>query len=170
MPDAKLLKKQRVVLFNYIDRVRLSIIESQNNVKPPLRASGKLQASLVVDVNPKSDKAFLSSHPDNYLATTYDGVGTPPNQVFPWRQLNQWLRFKGIQGVRDKRGRFLPRNSIAYLMALKIWKFGSAVHRGERAGVPIFTLLKKHLPRTSEEMAVLYAQDFADDVKKKLAQ
>ena len=167
---AKSLKRQqRDILHDYIDRVRKRIIFSQNNIKPPLRASGALQASMKVDVTQDGKSSFLSSA-GQYLATTFEGVGTRAGQIFPWRQLTQWLRFKGITGVRDRSGRFLPRKSIAYLMALKIWKFGSAVRRGDRKGVPIQRILKEELPKTSAALAEAYAQDFADDVKRKLEQ
>ena len=164
MPDIDNI--QHKILTDYIEQVKLAIIKSQNTLSPPLKASGNLQRSMKVIKGSHSDTAFLSA--DNYLSTTFAGVGIKKGTIFPYRQLIQWLRFKNISGVRDERGRFMPRKTIAYLMARKIWLEGSGVSRGTRPGVPINKILKQQLPATGRKLAQAYARDFANDVKKEL--
>lgn len=158
---------QREALEEYINDVRLDIIKEQNAAQPfPFRASGNLQAKMKVQYSTASDTAYLDS--PSYLPTTFQGNGVKPKKIFPFNQLIQWLRFKNIQGVRDERGRFLPRKSIAYLMARKIWMQGNALYRGERQGVPINKVLRRNLPDTAQKLAKAYAQEFIRQTKKEI--
>ena len=157
---------QAQILFDYVEVIRQEIITAQNNASPPLRASGRLQTSLKVSVGVHSDRAFLSSE-GNYLETTYDQVGIPAGQVFPFRQLlESWIPFK--PRFRNADGTFMSAKSAAYVVARKIWLFGSAVHRKTRRGIPIFAILRSNLPKTARRLAQAYARDFAADVKRRL--
>ena len=158
-------KIQVLILRKYIERVSKDIKTSQKEVDPALFASGNLQRSMKVHINSDMDSAFLTSDP--YLSTTFQGVGIKKGTIFPLRQVTQWLTYKPIV-PRDEQGRFLPRKSLAYLIARKIWLEGSAVARGDRQGVPIFDILKKNLPDTANDLAQAYARDFANKTKKEL--
>ena len=155
---------QGKILHDYIEDVKKQIILAQDVAQPALVASGNLQSSMKVTVGVHSDRAFLTA--DNYLATTFQGVGTRAGQVFPYRQLQQWVKFK--PRFRDPQGRFLSDKRAAYLVASKIWREGSAVRRGARQGVPINKILRANLPPTGRKLAQAYARDYANDVKKKL--
>ena len=149
------------ILKDYLERVKLDIIKSQNQLG--LKASGFSAAHLKFNKSQKKGQAFLVS--PVYLPLTFDGVGVKPFKIFPWRQLTQWLRFKPIGGVRDSRGRFIPRKSLAYLMASKIWQKGTAIFRGKK-GIPIKEILEKNLPETGREIAEAYARDLITDIRK----
>ena len=159
-------KIQSDILAEYIQNVIDAIKLAQDNAIPyQLKASGNLQESMKVVKGQHSDRAFLSA--DNYLSTTFQGVGVKKNKIFPLRQITQWLTYKPIV-PRDEQGRFLPRKSLAYLIARKIWLEGSAVARGDRQGVPINKILKAELPPTGRKLAQAYARDFANKTKKEL--
>ena len=146
----------------YLDNVKQAIITAQDSAKPyPFRYTG---FSKGMTVKAKGGKAFLSGA--NYLPTNFYGI--KPKKIFPWKQITQWLTKGGLINfpVRDAKGRFIPRKSLAYLIASKIWQKGSAVHRGERPGIPIKKILQVNLVETGNKMAEAYAKSFTDDLKK----
>ena len=55
------------------------------------------------------------------------GQGSPykySNNMPPTKALDKWVVRKGLEGVRDKKGRFIPRKSLMFLIARSIKKYG----------------------------------------------
>lgn len=42
----------------------------------------------------------------------------------PAKSFSQWVIRKGLKGVRDKQGRFIPRKSLQYLIARSVFTKG----------------------------------------------
>ena len=158
---------QQKILKDYIQEVINAIKLAQDTASPwALKASGQLQTSMKVLESPLSDKAFLSA--SSYLSTTFEGVGIRKG-IFPFRQIKNWLKIKGITVARDRTtGEFLSQERLAGAIASKIFLEGSAVRRKDRQGVPINKILRAKLPTTGRRLALAYAQDFANDVKQEL--
>jgi hypothetical protein len=46
------------------------------------------------------------------------------NKMPPPKAFAQWVVRKGLQGIRDKQGRFIPRKSLQYLIARSVYNNG----------------------------------------------
>jgi hypothetical protein len=46
------------------------------------------------------------------------------NKMPPPKAFAQWVIKKGLQGIRDKKGRFIPRKSLQYLIARSVYNNG----------------------------------------------
>lgn len=154
----------REIITDYLETVNIAIERAKQDSSPwPLIASGKSKNETKIVKGSKPGQILYLA--PGYLFTLFEGVGIGKNKIFPWAQITQWLRFKPISGVRDERGRFLPRRELAFLIAEKIWRLGSGVFRGTRTGVPIEKILEDNLPETGTKIAKAYQQEMLKQIR-----
>ena len=85
-------------------------------------ASGKLLNSIQYDVDVQNgDPTLVISYID-YFENVNLGRKKERRRV-PVSALVEWIKIRGIQG-RDKKGRFIPRLSLAFAIQTNIFKFG----------------------------------------------
>lgn len=106
----------------------------QNLTKKKKNASKELYNSLDYDLSVGPNSFSLSFKMEDYGEFQDKGVSgvkrkynTPykyTNKMPPPKAFAQWVVRKGLQGIRDKQGRFIPRKSLQYLIARSVYNNG----------------------------------------------
>ena len=106
----------------------------QNLTKKKKNASKELYNSLDYDLSVGPNSFSLTFEMEDYGEYQDKGVSgvnrkynTPykyTNKMPPPKAFAQWVVRKGLQGIRDKQGRFIPRKSLQYLIARSVYNNG----------------------------------------------
>tara|TARA_R100001460_G_scaffold22880_1_gene46437 strand:+ start:261 stop:749 length:489 start_codon:yes stop_codon:yes gene_type:complete len=126
------LKETRNALNNFakyvIKQARTNLTKSKKN------SSKKLYNSLDYNVNVAKDSISVVFEMEDYGQFQDQGVSgkkTKYNTPFsykskmpPSKSFSEWVVRKGLKGTRDKKGRFIPRKSLQYLIARSVFMFG----------------------------------------------
>jgi hypothetical protein len=106
----------------------------QNLTKKKKNASKELYNSLDYDLSVSPNSFSLSFKMEDYGEFQDKGVSgvkrkynTPykyTNKMPPPKAFAQWVVRKGLQGIRDNKGRFIPRKSLQYLIARSVYNNG----------------------------------------------
>jgi hypothetical protein len=106
----------------------------QNLTKKKKNASKELYNSLDYDLSVGPNSFSLTFEMEDYGEYQDKGVSgvkrkynTPykyTNKMPPPKAFAQWVVRKGLQGIRDKQGRFVPRKSLQYLIARSVYNNG----------------------------------------------
>ena len=120
-------------------------LQSQGKV-----SSGRLKNSLEYEITEDKGEVDLSFYGEDYAMFVDKGVqganpsGMPEGAIARYNKapmspyrfstgsgkkglrggINKWLTQKGIKGVRDDKGRFLPRKSMIFLMSRSVYLTG----------------------------------------------
>tara|TARA_R110002153_G_scaffold189041_1_gene341879 strand:+ start:10210 stop:10728 length:519 start_codon:yes stop_codon:yes gene_type:complete len=102
-------------------------------------SSGKLANSLRFDIKRDAEDLILQVYEAPYGVFVRKGVkgsqssSKAPNSPFkyttkfpPKGAIDRWVVQKGLSGARNKKGQFIPRKSLTYLIRRKIFRFGIA--------------------------------------------
>ena len=157
-------------LINYLNRVKVRIIDEQSAAG--LRLTGFSANSIQVQRSRsiKSGRfvagAALGS--TAYLVTNFKGIGVKAG-VFPpfgkGSSLEKWVRQRGIT-TTDKDGRIQTAAQTSFLVALSIFKRGTAIRRRSRRGIDYQAILKDELPPTLDEITQDVTADIIGDFNK----
>lgn len=126
------LKETREALNNFgkfvIQQARTRLTKSKKNV------SKKLYNSLNYNINATSDSISVVFEMEDYgkfqdlgvsgKKTKYNTPYSYKSKMPPAKAFSQWVVRKGLDGVRDKKGRFIKRKSMQYLIARSIYEHG----------------------------------------------
>jgi len=126
------LKKTEEALNNFakyvIQQARTNLTKGKKN------SSKKLYDSLNYNINVSSDSVNVIFEMEDYGKFQDQGVSgkdkkynTPfsyTSKMPPAKSFSQWVIRKGLKGVRDKDGKFIPRKSLQYLIARSVFKKG----------------------------------------------
>jgi hypothetical protein len=85
-------------------------------------ASGKLKNSVNVQVKDTNDGAVFSIFMEEYYIWVQNGR-LPGKKGVPVDAIENWIKDRGLTG-RDKKGRFIKRQSFAFAIQKNIKKFG----------------------------------------------
>lgn len=100
-----------------------------------------------------------------YLKYSIQGVGRHPGgKMPPLEAIVRWLEIKGYRPSDPK----MSLKSFAYLIARKQQREGNKVYRGERAGIPLSTIIETSFDDVDNEMALMAARQAADQLEKSL--
>ena len=105
-----------------------------NLTKNKKNSSKKLYNSLNYSIVENNDSVSVIFEMEDYgkfqdlgVSGTKKKYNTPykfTNKMPPAKAFSQWVIRKGLKGVRDKEGKFIPRKSMQYLLARSIFKYG----------------------------------------------
>jgi hypothetical protein len=105
-----------------------------NLTKKKKNASKELYNSLDYNLSVGPNSFSLTFEMEDYGEFQDKGVSgvnrkynTPykyTNKMPPPKAFAQWVVRKGLQGIRDKQGRFIPRKSLQYLIARSVYNNG----------------------------------------------
>ena len=126
------LKETREALNNFgkfvIQQARTRLTKSKKNV------SKKLYNSLDYNINATNDSISVVFEMEDYgkfqdlgvsgKKTKYNTPYSYKSKMPPAKAFSQWVVRKGLDGVRDKKGRFIKRKSMQYLIARSIYEHG----------------------------------------------
>jgi hypothetical protein len=126
------LKETREALNKFgkfvIQQARTRLTKSKKNV------SKKLYNSLDYNINATSDSISVVFEMEDYgkfqdlgvsgKKTKYNTPYSYKSKMPPAKAFSQWVVRKGLDGVRDKKGRFIKRKSMQYLIARSIYEHG----------------------------------------------
>jgi hypothetical protein len=89
---------------------------------PPI-ASGNLYNNIDAfwDTNPAGEPVMIVEMPDYWL---WVNDGRRPGRYPPMGAIDRWSVQKGLSGVRDEKGRFIPRKTLNFLRARSIAMYG----------------------------------------------
>ena len=95
---------------------------------------GQYAVSNADDLNVNKDSISLIFEMEDYGQFQDQGVSGKKNKyntpfsykskMPPAKSFSQWVIRKGLKGVRDKQGRFIPRKSLQYLIARSVFTKG----------------------------------------------
>jgi hypothetical protein len=93
-------------------------------ISPPI-ASG----NLIRNINIKFVENPLAGAPELVMEMPIEGYfvneGRRPGRYPPVGPIDKWVRQKqGIKGIRDAKGRFIPRKTLVYLIRRSIGRYG----------------------------------------------
>ena len=126
------LKETRETLNNFgkfvIQQARTRLTKSKKNV------SKKLYNSLDYNINATNDSISVVFEMEEYgkfqdlgvsgKKTKYNTPYSYKSKMPPAKAFSQWVVRKGLDGVRDKKGRFIKRKSMQFLIARSIYEHG----------------------------------------------
>ena len=126
------LRETRNALNNFakyvIKQARTNLTKSKKN------SSKKLYNSLDYNINVSKDSISVIFEMEDYGQFQDQGVSgkkTKYNTPFsykskmpPSKSFSEWVIRKGLKGTRDKKGRFIPRKSMQYLIARSVFMYG----------------------------------------------
>ena len=126
------LRETRNALNNFakyvIKQARTNLTKSKKN------SSKKLYDSLDYNINVSKDSISVIFEMEDYGQFQDQGVSGKKNKyntpfsykskMPPAKSFSQWVIRKGLKGVRDKKGRFIPRKSLQYLIARSVFTKG----------------------------------------------
>ena len=126
------LKETREALNNFgkfvVQQARTRLTKSKKNV------SKKLYNSLDYNINASNDSISVVFEMEDYgkfqdlgvsgKKTKYNTPYSYKSKMPPAKAFSQWVVRKGLDGVRDKKGRFIKRKSMQFLIARSIYEHG----------------------------------------------
>ena len=126
------LKETREALNNFgkfvVQQARTRLTKSKKNV------SKKLYNSLDYNINASNDSISVVFEMEDYgkfqdlgvsgKKTKYKTPYSYKSKMPPAKAFSQWVVRKGLDGVRDKKGRFINRKSMHFLIASSIYEHG----------------------------------------------
>ena len=126
------LKETREALNNFgkfvVQQARTRLTKSKKNV------SKKLYNSLDYNINASNDSISVVFEMEDYgkfqdlgvsgKKTKYNTPYSYKSKMPPAKAFSQWVVRKGLDGVRDKKGRFIKRKSMQFLIARSIYEYG----------------------------------------------
>jgi len=126
------LKETREALNRFgkfvIQQARTRLTKSKKNV------SKKLYNSLDYNINASNDSISVVFEMEDYgkfqdlgvsgKKTKYNTPYSYKSKMPPAKAFSQWVVRKGLDGVRDKKGRFIKRKSMQFLIARSIYEHG----------------------------------------------
>ena len=111
-----------------IQQARTNLTRNKKN------SSKKLYDSLEYRVNRYKDSIDLLFNMEEYgffqdlgvsgKKNTYNTPYSYRSKMPPPKAFSQWVIRKGLKGVRDKQGKFIPRKSLQYLIARSVFNNG----------------------------------------------
>jgi hypothetical protein len=106
-----------------LDEVGVDLVKTlvKNLLNADKRATGQLIKSIDYKVVEKANVLMVELLAADYL--TIVDEGRRPGKQPPTKALDKWVIAKGI-APRDKKGRFIPRESVKFLIARSIGKKG----------------------------------------------
>lgn len=132
--------------------------------------TGALAKSLRAEARKDGEAIVLEFFGNDYSEFVRQGVqgsvssAKAPNSPFRFgtktgekgglrRGIDRWVITKGVGNIRDKKGRFIPRKSLVFLISIKIYRFGI------RPTNFIFPFFKRQ-----DELVSLIGKEYADIV------
>ena len=126
------LKETREALNKFgkfvIQQARTRLTKRKKNV------SKKLYNSLDYNINASNDSISVVFEMEDYgkfqdlgvsgKKTKYNTPYSYKSKMPPAKAFSQWVVRKGLDGVRDKKGRFIKRKSMQFLIARSIYEHG----------------------------------------------
>jgi|TARA_R100001463_G_scaffold36898_1_gene79410 hypothetical protein len=126
------LKETREALNNFgkfvVQQAKSRLTKSKKNV------SKKLYNSLDYNINASNDSISVVFEMEDYgkfqdlgvsgKKTKYNTPYSYKSKMPPAKSFSQWVVRKGLDGVRDKKGRFIKRKSMQFLIARSIYEHG----------------------------------------------
>ena len=111
------------------------IQQAKSNLTRSKKNSSKsLYNSLDYDINVTQDSMSVVFEMENYgmfqdlgvsgKKTKYNTPFSYKSKMPPASAFSQWVVRKGLDGVRDKKGRFIKRKSMQYLIARSVFMYG----------------------------------------------
>jgi hypothetical protein len=111
-----------------IQQARTNLTRNKKN------SSKKLYDSLEYRINRYKDSIDLLFNMEEYgffqdlgvsgKKNTYNTPYSYRSKMPPPKAFSQWVIRKGLKGVRDKQGKFIPRKSLQYLIARSVFNNG----------------------------------------------
>lgn len=111
-----------------IKQARTNLTKSKKN------SSKKLYNSLDYNINVSKDSISVIFEMEDYGQFQDQGVSGKKNKyntpfsykskMPPSKSFSEWVVRKGLKGTRDKKGRFIPRKSLQYLIARSVFMYG----------------------------------------------
>jgi len=111
-----------------IQQARTNLTRNKKN------SSKKLYDSLDYKINRYKDSIDLLFNMEEYgffqdlgvsgKKNTYNTPYSYRSKMPPPKAFSQWVIRKGLKGVRDKQGKFIPRKSLQYLIARSVFNNG----------------------------------------------
>ena len=96
-----------------------------------------------------------------YEYAEYVDQGRRPGKMPPVGAIDKWVRQKQrISGIRDEKGRFLPRKSVVYLIRRSIGKYGyGGIHFIDKAIESSLETIAEDLGDAAMEFLTKYLED-----------
>ena len=116
MDDNKALNKVMEILGEELVKKLVAALKANDK-----SATGGLIKSVDYKIIKKQDEVILQLIAADYLK--YVDEGRKPGKMPPLKALDKWIIKRGI-APRDKKGKFIPRASVKFLIARSIGKNG----------------------------------------------
>lgn len=140
-------------------------IKPSNAISPRI-SSGTLERELQVywveDFNEESTKPTLVvDFGAAYQYAEYVDQGRRPGKYPPLRAIEKWVTQKrGIQGIRDSKGRFIKRKSLVYLIRRSIGRYGyGGIFFIDRTIEASLDKITEDLGKAAEEFLIKYLEE-----------
>jgi hypothetical protein len=116
-----------------LNRYGKQSVEKMQKQAKPFSASGNMVKGFRYEVTAEG----LTIYGVNYLRWAETGrgatrAGAKKGNPTLREAIEQWLKFKGIPLWRDKRGRFIGRRTMAFVIARKIHREGTLLYRKKK--------------------------------------
>lgn len=127
--------------------------------KTPPIASGNLYNNIDAfwDTNPAGEPELIVEMPDYWL---WVNDGRRPGKYPPLGVIDRWSIVKRLSGVRDEKGRFIPRKTINFLRARSIAKYG---YKGNNFVDKAIQSLLKNVDKEFGDAARQYVEDILNE-------
>lgn len=125
---------------------------------PPI-ASGNLYNNIDAfwDTNPEGEPELIVEMPDYWL---WVNDGRRPGRYPPLGVIDRWSIAKGLSGVRDKQGRFIPRKTINFLRARSLALYG---YKGNNFVDKALESLLQNVEKDFGDAAKQYVEDILNE-------
>lgn len=131
------------------DLVRVLV---KNLLAADKKATGNLIKSIDYRLVEKADKVIVELLAADYLSNVDEGRRKGAKQP-PTKALDKWIIARGI-APRDKKGRFIPRKSVKFLIARSI----------SRNGIKPTNVIKKTIDEVYNKKQVLIQKAAIEDI------
>ena len=111
-----------------VQQARTNLTKSKKN------SSKKLYNSIEYDINVYKDSIDVLFNMEDYgfyqdlgvsgKKTKYNTPYSYKSKMPPSKSFSEWVIRKGLKGTRDKKGRFIPRKSLQYIIARSVFMNG----------------------------------------------
>ena len=134
--------------------------------KGKMNVDKKLYNSLDYNINATSDSISVVFEMEDYgkfqdlgvsgKKTKYNTPYSYKSKMPPAKAFSQWVVRKGLDGVRDKKGRFIKRKSLNFLIARSIF------NKGIKPTLFFTKPFEKYYKRLPKELTEKYALDMVN--------
>lgn len=93
--------------------------------------------------------------------------GRKPGKQPPTQSISQWITKKGLRG-RNKKGRFITTNSLAFLIARKIGKMGTDIYLKKRPGIDMENIIEINSLELQKNLVTLNQKAIQAQISKAL--